>query len=169
MRQQKYPQKKFHRKIPFSEERDEKKTVFPEQIRPIVDRAIRYVNYLSRRTGNPAVPLDNYSYYNHSGWKGSQPTQAQNQSWYEWASDQWGSRVVQSFLEDPLTKMLREEVESNSFYSWRIPFDSAYPESSQLELDFNSGPPEFIRHVRHKMTKRPSQQAFENESNKSSR
>ena len=156
---QKYPQKAFHRNSQSLQDGIKEKTLFPKKLRPAVDRAIRYVDYLSRRTGNPAVPLDSYSYYNFSGWKGkSWAKETQNKSWYDWISDQWGPRVVQSFLlDDPLTKMLREEAATSNFYSWKIPFDPAYRESSQLEIDFNSGPSQFIRRVRRQLAKQSPQ------------
>lgn len=72
---------------------------------------------------------------------------AQNQTWMEWISDQWGFRV-ESFLKDPLTNMLQEEAKTNIFYSWKIPFEPKYAESNDLEHDFNSGPPVFIQRIR---------------------
>ncbi|XP_046655773.1 WSC domain-containing protein 1-like [Daphnia pulicaria] len=145
---EKYPPKKFHRKNRLGEELDEK-AIFPERMRHVLDRAIRYVDYLTQQTGNRGLPLDNYSYYNQSSWKGSQPARTvPNQTWIEWISDQWGFRV-ESLLKDPLTQMLRDEAEANIFYSWNIPFASAFNESKELERDFNSGPPLFIQQFRH--------------------
>jgi hypothetical protein len=137
---QKYPPKKFHRKSRSGEEWDGH-IVFPERIRNALDRAIRYVDYLTQQTANRGAPLNSYSYYNQSSWKGSLPAvAAQNQTWMEWISDQWGFKV-ESFLKDPLTQMLRDEAETNIFYNWKIPFASTFAESNELERDFNSGPP----------------------------
>ena len=145
---QKYPPKKFHRKSRPGEEWDERK-VFPERIRHAIDRAIRYVDYVTQQTGNRGMPLNSYSYYNQSSWKGSPARAAvqNSQTWIEWISNQWGYRV-ESFLKDPLTQMLRDEGETNIFYSWNIPFASAFAESNELERDFNSGPPPFIQQLR---------------------
>lgn len=146
--EQKYPPKKFHRKNRFDEELDEN-AIFPERMRHVLDRAIRYVDYLTQQTGNRGLPLDSYSYYNQSSWKGSQPARTvPNQTWIEWISDQWGFRV-ESLLKDPLTQMLRDEAEANIFYTWNIPFASTFNESKELERDFNSGPPLFIQQFRH--------------------
>jgi hypothetical protein len=95
------------------------------------------------------MPLNSYSYYNQSSWKGSPARAAvqNSQTWIEWISNQWGYRV-ESFLKDPLTQMLRDEGETNIFYSWNIPFASAFAESNELERDFNSGPPPFIQQLR---------------------
>lgn len=145
-RKQKYPHSKFHRKGQYDEPWNEN-MVFPERIRLPMDRAIRYVDYLTRRKGNRAVPLESYSYYNHSGRRSTSPTATQDASWSQWLTDQWGYRVVQSFLEDPLTKQLREEAVSGSFYVSNIPFDSRYQESDQLQQDYNAGPPPFIQRI----------------------
>ncbi|XP_057378355.1 sialate:O-sulfotransferase 1-like [Daphnia carinata] len=144
---QKHPLKKFHRKSRIEGQWDTNR-VFPDQIRPLLDRAIRYVDYLTQKTGNGAIPLNRYSNYNKSSWKGPLPTRvADSQTWMEWISDQWGFSV-ESFMKDPLTNMLKEEAITNIFYSWKIPFASKYAESNDLERDFNSDPPLFIQRIR---------------------
>lgn len=144
---QKYPQARFQRKKGRSREQWSTKKAFPEEIRPTVDRAIRYVDYLSRQSGLQPIPLERYNFYEHSE-RTTEAPQAGDLSWYEWLSYQWGSRVVKSFIEDPLTTAMREEAASGGFYAWRIPFERDYNETPALERDFNSGPLQTIIHYR---------------------
>ena len=41
--------------------------VFPEKWRKTIDRAIRYVDFISRKVGHPPLPLKYYNLYNSPG------------------------------------------------------------------------------------------------------
>lgn len=143
----KYPQAKFRRKS-----RSTEAGIPPLPVREAVDRAIRYADFIIRRSGNPALPLDSYSYYNNSGRKKGPPAKyEEEQSWYEWIasaySTQWSSRF-KSVVEDPLTSLMREEASAGIFYSWALRIDPNFTERIQLGSDFNSGPPPYIRRIR---------------------
>ncbi len=136
----KYPQLKFRRKS------HSKKDYPIIQDRSWVDRAIRYVDHLVQSTGNPPLPLEHYN-KDQTGRKDKDP-ESGSTSWIDWISEtytQWGPRAIQSFVQDPMTRMMRQEASGGAvFYSWRIPFEPGWPESVQLDRDFNSGPPPYI-------------------------
>lgn len=154
----KYPQAKFRRKgrSGVAEE-----SFLSGVDRTKVDRAIRYVDYLirSKTDGNPPLPLDLYSYYNGSDRiKGKRRAELEHsndqQSWTDWLTDiyyRWGSDVIQSTTEkDPLAQMTSDGARGGGmFYTWQLPFDPAYDESTELEQDFNSGPPDYIFSIKH--------------------
>lgn len=121
--------------------------MFPQRARQSVDRAIRYVDYITRQMGNRRLPIESYSYYNQSSRKGSPHVLENKPGWMEWVSGQLSFKI-QAIVEDPLTKMFRQQAESNDFYDWKIPFDPQFGESSQLEEDFNSGTPDYINRIR---------------------
>lgn len=89
-----------------------------------------------------------YSYYNHSGRKSSPHVQQEDKDWMEWITGQLRFQL-QSVVDDPLTRIFRRQAESVTFYDWKIPFDSQFSESKQLEMDFNTGAPDFIQRIRH--------------------
>jgi hypothetical protein len=128
----------------------------------MIDRAIRYVDFLIQRTNNPPVPLTLYHYFNNTALdvgniahnkvqvtnKNLTDDEGKEQTWYEWLQYAYhqlgGSRLLSSFVDDPLTKLMKAEATTNAFYEWKIPIDTHYAEYVQLERDFNSGPPLFI-------------------------
>ena len=171
----KYPQNKFHRKSrPNKELVQGEKVPFPFQLRPAIDRAIRYVDFLIQRTKNPPAPLALYHYFNNSalvvGHDENDPgnlnqvqvkhkkltdDQGKEQTLYDWLQYAYnqlgGSRLLNSFVEDPLTKLMKAEAASDAFYHWRIPIDPHYAERVQLERDFNSGPPLYISYQKQQL------------------
>ena len=137
---------------------------FPLHLRPIIDRAIRYADFLIQRTRNPSAPLANYHYFNNNKeifntvpdlddetkYKDQEDEEGNNKTWYDWWQETFnqlgGSRLLHALnLEkyDPLTNIMYSNA-THAFYNWKIPIDPHYPEHLQLGQDFNSNPPPFI-------------------------
>lgn len=148
VQQQNHPQGKFQRRKGRWREQWSADKAFPDEMRSSIDRAIRYVDYLARRAGQPPVPFQSYGFYERAAEATATATPADDTSWLEWLSRQWASRVVKSLIEDPLTAALRDGAQAGGLYAWRVPLEPGHNETQALERDFNSGPPPSVLHYR---------------------